>query len=113
MDRRVGWIRDAASERFDGLELSVLRLLGDIAITREPLRVAADVARRYEATIGLAIDPRDIVESPFSLIGTVPDLVAKLRRNRERWGINSILAGWLDEPNLGDLAPVVEQLAGT
>jgi probable F420-dependent oxidoreductase len=113
MDERIGWIREAAGERFERLELSVLRLLGGIAITNAPLRVASDVARRYETQTGLAIEPRDILESPYSLIGSVPDLIAKLRRNRERWGINSILVGWLDEPNLDAFAPVVEQLAGT
>jgi probable F420-dependent oxidoreductase len=113
MDDRVGWIREAAGERFEQLELSVLRLLGDIAITKTPLRVASELARQYETQTGLSIEPRDILESPYSLIGSVPDLVAKLRRNRERWGINSILVGWLDEPGLGAFAPVVEQLAGT
>lgn len=104
---------NAAGERFEELELSILRLLGEIAITNEPLRVAAEVARRYEQQTGLTIDPRDILESPYSLIGTVPELVAKLRRIRERWGINSFLVGGLDKPNLGDIAPIVEQLAGT
>ena len=113
MDERVGWIRDEAGSRFDGLELSVLRLLGGISVTNEPLKVAAEVARGYEERTGLSIDPRDVLESPYSLIGTVPGLVAKLREVRERWGINSILVGWFDEPELGDFAPVVEQLAGT
>jgi probable F420-dependent oxidoreductase len=111
MDERVDWIRDEAGDRFDGLELSVLRLLGGLTITNEPLKVAAEVARTHEARTGLAIDPRDVLESPYSLIGSVPDLVAKLRAARERWGINSILVGWFDEPGLREFAPVVEQLA--
>ena len=45
-DVRVGWIRDEAGDRFGQLDLSVLRLLGDITITRQPLKAAADVARR-------------------------------------------------------------------
>jgi hypothetical protein len=113
MDERVRWVRDEAGSRFQSLEISALRLLGGIAITNEPLRVAAEVARDHEARTGLKIDPRDVLESPYSLIGTVPGLVAKLREGRERWGINSILVGWLDEPDLGDFAPVVEQLAGS
>ena len=113
MDERIGWIRDAAGSRFDRLELSVLRLLDGISVTNEPLKVAAEVARGYEARTGLSIDPRDVLESPYSLIGTVPGLVAKLREVRERWGINSILVGWFDEPELPDFAPVVEELAGT
>jgi probable F420-dependent oxidoreductase len=113
MDERAGWVRESAGERFDSLELSVLRLVGDLAVTNTPLRTAAEVARRYEASTGLEIDPHDILESPYSLIGTVADVVDKLRRVRERWAINSFLVGWFDEPKLGDLEPVVEQLAGT
>jgi probable F420-dependent oxidoreductase len=113
MDERVGWIRDAAGSRFDALELSSLRLLGGLAITNQPLKVAAAVARELEARTGLSIDPHDVLDSPYSLIGTVPGLVAKLREVRERWGINSILVGWFDEPELRDFGPVVEQLAGT
>ncbi len=41
----------------------------------------------------------------------MPELVDKLLRDRQRWGINSFLIGWFDEPKLRDLAPVVEQLA--
>jgi probable F420-dependent oxidoreductase len=112
MDQRIGWIRDEAGGRLDGLDLSTLRLLGGLTITNEPLKVAADVARRLEAESGLTIEPRDVLASPYALIGTVPELVAKLREGRERWGINSMLVGWLDE-DLEDFAPVVEQLAGT
>lgn len=113
MDERIGWIREAAGDAFPERELSVLRLLGGLEITNEPLRVASEVARAHEARTGLTIDPRDILESPYSLIGTVPELVAKLRRVRERWGIGSFLVGWMDEPGLEAFDPVVEQLAGT
>jgi probable F420-dependent oxidoreductase len=113
MDQRVGWIRDEAGSRFDELELSVLRLLGGVTVTNEPLKAAAEVARGLEARAGLSIDPHDVLESPYSLIGTVPGLVAKLRDVRERWGINSILVGWFDEPALREFGPVVEQLAAT
>ena len=33
-DVRVGWVREEAGERFEQLDLSVLRLVGDITITR-------------------------------------------------------------------------------
>ena len=112
MDERISWIRDEAGSRFDGLELSTLRLLGEVTVTNRPLKTAAEVARRLEADTGLSIEPRDVLESPYSLIGPVPDLVAKLREGRQRWGINSMLVGWLDE-DLSPFAPVVEQLADT
>jgi probable F420-dependent oxidoreductase len=113
MDERVGWVRDEAGARFAELDLSVLRLLGRVAITHEPLKVAAAVARELESRTSLTIAPEDVLESPYSVIGSVPDLVDKFRRARERWGINSFLVGWFDDTDPRSLAPVIEQLAGT
>jgi probable F420-dependent oxidoreductase len=111
-DTRIGWIRDEAGDRFESLDINVLRVVGPIAVTSEPLTVAAEVARRLTDRTGVEISAHDIIESPFTLIGSAPDLVDKLRRLRQRWGINSFLAGWFDEPSLRDLAPVIEQLSG-
>jgi hypothetical protein len=111
-DVRIGWIREEAGDRIGRLDLNVLRTLGDLTITDEPLKVAAEVARGLANRIGVAISAHDVLESPFSLIGSVPDLVDKLTRLRQRWGINSILVGWFDEPGVRDFAPVVEHLAG-
>ena len=110
-DVRIGWIRDEAGDRFGQLDVSVLRLLGDLTITPEPLKVATELAARYTGWTGLPITAQDVLESPYSLIGTVPELVDKLRRIRERWGINSFLIGWFEEPGLKEFAPVIEQLA--
>jgi probable F420-dependent oxidoreductase len=110
-DVRVGWIREEAGDRFADLDVSVLRLLGDITITRQPLKVASELAERYTGWTGIPISAQDVLESPYSLIGSVGDLVDKLGRIRERWGINSFLIGWFDETSLRDIAPVVEQLA--
>ena len=113
MDERISWVRDAAGSRFEQLDLSVLRILGDILVTSEPRRAAAALARQIEERTGLTISPEDVLESPYTLIGSVPDLVAKIRRARERWGINSYLVGWFDDPDIADFTPVIEQLAGT
>ena len=113
MDTRVGWVREEAGARFERLDLSVLRLAGPIAITADALGAARGLADANRASTGLEIPPEDILESPYSLIGTIPSLVEKLRRARDRWGINSYLVGWFDEPELAQVAPLVEQLAGT
>ncbi len=113
MDTRAGWVRDEAGARFGQLDLSVLRLVGPIAITSNARAVAQRVADAYRATTGLEIEPDDIIESPYSVIGTIPSLVDKFRRSRERWGINSYLVGWYDEPELAQLEPLIEQLAGS
>jgi probable F420-dependent oxidoreductase len=113
MDVRVGWIRDAAGDRFEQLDVNVLRTLGDLTITSEPLKVAGDVARELARETGMEIGARDVLESPFSLIGTVPELVDKLAGLRQRWGINSFLVGWFGESGVREFAPVVEQLSGS
>jgi hypothetical protein len=113
MDERIGWVREAAGPRFEQLDLSVLRALGSLTVTRQPLRAAKILARTLNERTGLAIDPEAILESPYTLIGSVPDLVDKIRRARERWAISTYLLGWFDDPAIREIAPLVEQLAGT
>ena len=112
MDVRVGWVRDAAGERLDRLDLSVLRLVGGPTITDRALPVATEVARELGDRTGQAITPTDVLDSPYSLIGSVEGMAEKLVQVRERWGINSFLLGWFDEPEIRSLAPVVERLSG-
>ena len=69
-------MRDEAGPRFEQLDLSVLRLVGPIAITPNAREAAQRVADAYRATTGLEIEPDDIIESPYSMIGTIPSLVA-------------------------------------
>jgi probable F420-dependent oxidoreductase len=111
-DVRIGWVREEAGERFDQLDVNVIRSIGDLSITREPHKVATELANRLSGWTGEPISAEDVLESPFSMIGTVPELVDKLKRLRDRWGINSFLVGWFGEPGLPDFAPVIEQLAG-
>jgi hypothetical protein len=110
---RIGWIRDEAGERFARLDINVLRALGGLSVGPRPLEAATAVARAHSARTGLDIDPEDLLESPYAVIGSVSSLVDKIRTARERWGINSYLLAWTDEPNLADLTPVIEQLSGT
>lgn len=113
MDVRVGWIRDEAGDRLAQKDLNVLRSIGELVVTDHALGVASDLARALEADTGQRISAHDVLESPFSFIGSVPELVDKLTRLRQRWGINSFLVGWFGEQGLRDFAPVVEQLSGT
>ncbi len=112
-DVRIGWIREEAGDALDSKDINVLRAIGRLTITNEALKVAADIARELSGSTGVAIDARDVLESPFSLIGSVPELVDKLRRLRQRWSINSFLVGSFRDPGVREFAPVVEQLAGT
>jgi len=65
---KIGWIREAAGDRFDELEINTLPISGPAVITN----------------------------SPHVFIGTVKDLTRKRVELRERFGISSFLILDLD-----------------
>src|SRR5919112_6434513 len=58
-DVRIGWIREGAGDRLAELDINVLRAVGRLTVTPEPLKVAADVARDFSERTGVPIDARD------------------------------------------------------
>ncbi len=105
---RIGWVREAAGDRFDELELNAYPSMTGVSITDEPLREAREVAERLTERSGVAVSPEELLESPHIYINTVDGFVEKLRRQRDELGITSIMVG-----TLGELDPVVERLAGS
>lgn len=100
-ETKIGWIRDAAGDRFDDIELH----------TRIHLAVVTDdrhgMAEMLAAGFGLTVD--EALGTPHALCGTVDQIVADILERRERFGITSIGIG-LD--SLDAMAPVVEALDG-
>lgn len=105
---KIGWVRDAAGDRFDDLELNIYPSMTGISITDQPLREAREVADRLRERTGVPISAEELLDSPHIFIDTVDGFVARFRRMRDELGISSIMVGEVDE-----LAPVVERLAGT
>ena len=101
-DRKVGWIRAAAGERMDQIELQVRVHLVI------PTDDRAGVAELFGPGFGLT--PADALETPHALAGTVEEICADLVVRRERWGISYI---GISVDALDALAPVVARLAGT
>jgi probable F420-dependent oxidoreductase len=101
-DERVGWIRDAAGDRFDQLELQVLTVVAAITDDRQGM------AELMAPAFGL--EPAAALEVPMVVVGTVDQVCETLLERRERYGFTSYVfhAGEL-EP----FAPVVARLAGT
>ena len=99
---KVGWIRDAAGDRFDQLELQVRVHLAAITDDRRAL------AEAFGPALGLG--PDEAMASPHALAGSVTEIVEQCLERRERYGISAIGLG-LDA--LEAMAPVVERLAGT
>ncbi len=100
-DEKLTWIKEAAGDRLETIELSVTIFLANITDDRES--VATVMAG------GVGAEPKDILAMPHFLIGTVDELVEDLQRRRERYGISYVIVpGEADEA----FAPVVARLAG-
>jgi probable F420-dependent oxidoreductase len=101
-DQRVSWIREAAGERFDDLELQVLTFLVQIVPDRE------EATERLAQALGVAASQID--GSPVALIGTVDQITERLIERRERFGFSYVV---VHEGEMDAFAPVVAALAGT
>jgi probable F420-dependent oxidoreductase len=99
--RKVSWVREAAGDRFDDLELTIM--VSDVVVT-DDRHAAAD-----RLAAGLGVSGSDVLESPHLLIGTIDEMVETLQRRREVFGISYYV---VVEGNMEKLAPVVSQLAG-
>jgi probable F420-dependent oxidoreductase len=101
-DEKLGWIREAAGDRFDKIELGAYIYRAGVTEDRDA------VAAAFSSTLGL--EPTGLLEMPHVLFGTVDQIIEDLRSRRERFGFSYvILPGDVAE----DFAPVVERLAGT
>jgi probable F420-dependent oxidoreductase len=99
---KVGWVREAAGERFDQLELAAL--IWQVVITDHRRSAAEQVAPRW----GMTAD--QVLASPYFLIGSRSAIVENVQALRERHGISylNIFPGDVDS-----FAPVVAELAGS
>jgi probable F420-dependent oxidoreductase len=101
-DDKLEWIKEAAGERMDRIELSLTIFLATITDDRESM--AAGVSS------GLGMEPADILDTPHFLLGTVDQIADDLRSRRVRYGISYVIVpGEVTEA----FAPVVERLAGS
>ncbi|TAN32610.1 TIGR03621 family F420-dependent LLM class oxidoreductase [bacterium] len=101
-DEKVGWVKEAAGDRLEQIELSVLVFGANITGDRESAAEAMAAGFQAEAQEVLAI--------PHFLIGTVDQLVEDLQARRQRYGISFVI---VPGEAVEALAPVVERLAGT
>jgi len=102
-DEKLGWVREAAGDRFDGLELNVLVMSAQVTDARDSA---------VEGTAALfGMTPETVAEVPILLIGSAAEIADTLRARRERWGFNYVIMQ--DHATIEALAPVVAQLSGT
>jgi len=106
-EEKIRWIREAAGDRFDDLELNTYATGGPTVVTNEPRAEARRRADRIREQTGVELSVEEILDSPHVFIGSINDLKHKFVELRERFGFSSFLIDDLDA-----LRPVVEELAG-
>jgi probable F420-dependent oxidoreductase len=100
--QRVEWIREAAGDRFDQIELQCLTFVVQIVPNRR---------EAVEQLAGLmSLTPEEVAGSPLVMIGTTDEMIESLRQRREAFGFNYIV---VHEAEMETFAPVVAALAGT
>jgi probable F420-dependent oxidoreductase len=107
-EEKIGWVREAAGERFDDLEFNVYPTQWPIVVTDDLRGEARRFIESMAGRTGIELTEQEVIDSPHVYIGSIDRFVEKFSELRERLGINSFLVGGLDE-----LGPVVERLAGT
>jgi len=101
--QKVDWIRQAAGERFDDIELSTMVFVA--AVTDDRQSMVDQLAG------GFGITPEQALEVPHVLVGTVEEMEQDLQSRRERYGFSYVVLQGM--PAAEALAPVVERLSGT
>jgi probable F420-dependent oxidoreductase len=99
---KVAWVKEAAGDRFDDLELNAL--IGFVMITDDGSGIIEAMAPHF------GIDVADARHIPLALIGTLDEMVEELQWRRQEYGISY----WSIEADCWEaLGPVVSELSGT
>ena len=98
VDRKIGWIREAAGERWSELELNIAIWQVDPLFRR---RTGAPPERVR------GISEEQLLLSPHYLVGDTDEIVETLLARRERWGFTYIT---IRSADIETLAPVIARL---
>lgn len=99
---RLGWIKEAAGERFDSLELQCLTFV--VQVTENSAEFFEGMAQGF----GLTLD--EARATPIALVGTVDEICETLQQRREDFGLSYIV---VHEAEMEAFGPVVGKLAGS
>jgi probable F420-dependent oxidoreductase len=103
VEEQLGWVREAAGDRFDQIELSITATL---VIDADRESAAGRLARQR----GWEVDPATVLDMPSVFIGRIEDIAAQMRDRRARLGLSYYV---VSDRSLHTAAPLVELLSGT
>ena len=101
-EEKLGWVRAAAGDRFDDIEISILKFVTIVTGDRDA------VAEKVGG--GMGMDAATILASPHTLVGTAEQIADELIEQRERWQGSYVT---VQSDAIDAFAPVVAALAGT
>ena len=104
LNEKVGWVRQAAGDRFDSLELNIL--VAEVVVTEDRAQVAQFIAAAMAPNMGATVE--QVLQVPYVLIGTVDQICEDLLARRDQYGISYVT---VFEKNMEALAPVIARLA--
>jgi probable F420-dependent oxidoreductase len=98
--QKVAWIREAAAERFQNLEINLF--IVDLALSDRRGDGVDRLARRF------ALSREQVMQTPYLLAGTVDHIEEQLQKARQDYGISYLV---VFEEHMEQFAPIVAQLA--
>jgi probable F420-dependent oxidoreductase len=101
-DEKVRWVKEAAGDRYDTLELNMLVFA--VVVTDDRQGTAEMMAPLFD------LDPDVVEDYPLAWIGTEDEIVESLQQRRERWDVSYLV---VQADAMEAAAPVVARLAGT
>ncbi len=104
-DTKLQWVRDAAGDRFEQLELNVLA-------TSQVTSGGSATTEAIESVAAMFNQPAEVVaEVAVLFIGSPAEIVGVLRARRRRWGFSYIVVH-ADNSDIVAFADVITQLKG-
>jgi probable F420-dependent oxidoreductase len=102
IDEKVAWLREGAGARLDTIEINAWLAVAEL--TDDTAGTADLVAQLFSA------DPKHVLESPLTLIGSIEECADRLRERRERWGYSYSV---IPADKARAFAPLVAHLTGS
>jgi alkanesulfonate monooxygenase SsuD/methylene tetrahydromethanopterin reductase-like flavin-dependent oxidoreductase (luciferase family) len=101
-DEKLGYVKAAAGDRYDDLEINMLQFAGIVTDDRE------GTAEMMAPLFGM--DPSALTSYPHACIGTVEQICESLQQRRERWDASYFV---FQGDTMEVMAPVVAALRDT
>jgi probable F420-dependent oxidoreductase len=102
IDEKVQWVRDAAGDRWDDLEINAW--LAAAEVTDDPGPVADFLGELF------GVEPAEALASPLVLVGSAAQIADTLAERRDRWGYSYHV---IPHDKARDFGPIINDLAGT